>query len=256
MAFLVPLKTIIMIPVALLRLLLLIIVFILWPICAEITTKTQYEYLYGCVSRVVLFLFGYYNVIVKNGHLLEVAERENAIAIYNHVTPLDATFLAGKIYPFAFVFNSIHANTFVFRKMVQRLKFIVIRYEKGVGQSQHIVDYVKTNTHERKRLLVVAPEGTLSDGKGLLSFKTGSFVAMHPIQPIVLRFPHKHVNPAWYGNIHIVGLLFRIALQLINYAYIELLPLQYPLPNETPLEFSVRVREKMLDVLKEPLELN
>jgi 1-acyl-sn-glycerol-3-phosphate acyltransferase len=35
--------------------------------------------------------------------------------------------------------------------------------------------------------LVIAPEGTLADGRCLLSFKTGGFVAGLPIVPILFR---------------------------------------------------------------------
>ncbi len=46
-------------------------------------------------------------------------------------------------------------------------------------------------------MLSVAPEGTLSHGRCLLSFKTGAFVAGVPVVPILLRYKQKPHNPAW-----------------------------------------------------------
>lgn len=46
-------------------------------------------------------------------------------------------------------------------------------------------------------MLSVAPEGTLSNGRCLLSFKTGAFVAGTPVVPILLRYKLKPHNPAW-----------------------------------------------------------
>lgn len=49
----------------------------------------------------------------------------------------------------------------------------------------------------RMPMLSVAPEGTLSHGRCLLSFKTGAFVAGVPVVPILLRYKQKPHNPAW-----------------------------------------------------------
>jgi lysophosphatidylcholine acyltransferase/lyso-PAF acetyltransferase len=46
-------------------------------------------------------------------------------------------------------------------------------------------------------MLYVAPEGTLSNGRCLLTFKTGAFVAGTPVVPILLRYRLKPHNPAW-----------------------------------------------------------
>jgi hypothetical protein len=46
-------------------------------------------------------------------------------------------------------------------------------------------------------MLSVAPEGTLSNGRCLLSFKTGAFVAGTPVVPILLRYKLTPFNPSW-----------------------------------------------------------
>lgn len=46
-------------------------------------------------------------------------------------------------------------------------------------------------------MLSVAPEGTLSHGRCVLSFKRGAFVAGVPVVPFVLRYKLTPHNPAW-----------------------------------------------------------
>eukprot|EP00882_Tetradesmus_deserticola_P015004 GHRQ01015971.1.p2 GENE.GHRQ01015971.1~~GHRQ01015971.1.p2 ORF type:complete len:108 (-),score=23.16 GHRQ01015971.1:1192-1515(-) len=46
-------------------------------------------------------------------------------------------------------------------------------------------------------MLSVAPEGTLSNGRCLLRFKTGAFVAGAPVVPILLRYKLSPFNPSW-----------------------------------------------------------
>jgi hypothetical protein len=49
----------------------------------------------------------------------------------------------------------------------------------------------------RMPMLYVAPEGTLGDGRCLLQYKTGAFVAGVPVVPILLRYRLTPHNPAW-----------------------------------------------------------
>jgi hypothetical protein len=46
-------------------------------------------------------------------------------------------------------------------------------------------------------MLSVAPEGTLSHGRCLVTFKKGAFVAGVPVVPILLRYRLAPHSPAW-----------------------------------------------------------
>lgn len=59
-------------------------------------------------------------------------------------------------------------------------------------------------------MLSVAPEGTLSHGRCVLTFKRGAFVAGVPVVPFVLRYKLTPHNPAWTIIIpfwHVVSLV-------------------------------------------------
>ncbi len=46
-------------------------------------------------------------------------------------------------------------------------------------------------------VLAIAPEGTLSNGRCLLTFKSGAFVPGVPVVPLLLRYQLEPFNPAW-----------------------------------------------------------
>jgi len=96
-------------------------------------------------------------------------------------------------------------------------------------------------------MLAIAPEGKVTDGKTIYPFRTGAFLPLRPIQPILFRFPHKYASPTWVGDLRWV--MYMLYSQFVNHASIELLPLVYSLKDETPRQFSERVREIMLKEL-------
>lgn len=66
-------------------------------------------------------------------------------------------------------------------------------------------------------MLSVAPEGTLSHGRCLLSFKTGAFAAGAPVVPFLIRYKLQPHNPAWtiiIGWWHLVSVARGVASQL------------------------------------------
>lgn len=46
-------------------------------------------------------------------------------------------------------------------------------------------------------MVCMAPEGTCSDGRGLLEFRTGAFVLARPVMPVCLKYKIGAHNPAW-----------------------------------------------------------
>ena len=70
-------------------------------------------------------------------------------------------------------------------------------------------------------MLYVAPEGTLGDGRCLLQYKTGAFVAGVPVVPILMRYRLTSHNPAWTIVTpwwHAVGNMWKIVLSCCLYA--------------------------------------
>jgi len=75
-------------------------------------------------------------------------------------------------------------------------------------------------------MLSVAPEGTLSHGRCVLTFKRGAFVAGVPVLPFVLRYKLTPHNPAWTIIIpfwHVVSLVTYIQSVQGGYCHLTLL---------------------------------
>ena len=60
----------------------------------------------------------------------------------------------------------------------------------------------------------IFPEGTTTNGKVLISFKSGAFSPGLPVQPMVVRY--KNVNPAWV-NSGPYPVLLHLMIQPINF---------------------------------------
>jgi len=98
--------------------------------------------------------------------------------------------------------------------------------------------------------LLVFPEGRITNGKALIQFKQGAFEPLQPVQPVVLRYPHKYFDPTGQSFANRSRLwVFRAFTQVYNSCIITILPSERPLPNETPEQFADRVRHKMAEAL-------
>ena len=75
------------------------------------------------------------------------------------------------------------------------------------------------------------PEGCTHNGESLIRFKTGAFAPRHPVQPVVIRYPHCAFHPGW-TTASLVGVLFRMLCQVYNRVQIEVLEPIEPQPKD------------------------
>ncbi|XP_035004207.2 lysophospholipid acyltransferase LPCAT4 [Hippoglossus stenolepis] len=81
--------------------------------------------------------------------------------------------------------------------------------------------------------MLVFPEGTTTNGQGLLKFKQGAFVAGVPVQPVLLRYPNKLDTVRWtYKGTTWVEALWHTTSQLYTNMTIEFLPVYIPSEEE------------------------
>ncbi|KAH1073641.1 hypothetical protein J1N35_025969 [Gossypium stocksii] len=98
--------------------------------------------------------------------------------------------------------------------------------------------------------VLLFPEGTTTNGKVLISFQLGAFIPGHPIQPIIVRYPHVHFDQSW-GLISLAKLMFRMFTQFHNYMEVEYLPIIVPPDNEklSAVHFAERTGQAMASAL-------
>ncbi|KAG0574120.1 hypothetical protein KC19_VG235600 [Ceratodon purpureus] len=96
--------------------------------------------------------------------------------------------------------------------------------------------------------VMIFPEATTTNGKLLVSFKAGAFTPGYPVQPILFRYPHVHMDPSWVAEGPPINwLIFRLMTQFHNFMLVEYLPVIHPTVAErkNPIQFGERVRLTM-----------
>ncbi|XP_021612848.1 lysophospholipid acyltransferase LPEAT1 isoform X5 [Manihot esculenta] len=191
------------------------------------------------VSRVMLFLFGFY-WIRESYRILEqpqnksftqnegkdqsgVPERPGAI-ISNHVSYLDILYHMSSSFP-----------SFVAKRSVGKLPLL--------GLISKCLGCVYVQRESKSSDFKGVAEGTTTNGDFLLPFKTGAFLAGTPVLPVILRYPYQRFSPAWdsiSGVRHVIFLL----CQFINYIEVKRLPVYYPSQEEkdNPKLYASNVR--------------
>ena len=56
-------------------------------------------------------------------------------------------------------------------------------------------------------------QGTTTNGRSLLTFKTGAFLAGAPVQPVVIKYYKGRISPAWES----IGAIWHVFLMLANF---------------------------------------
>ncbi len=59
---------------------------------------------------------------------------------------------------------------------------------------------------------------SLRTGTAVISFRLGAFYPGAPVQPVVIRYPHKHFNPAMVGDLSMPLLFLRMVFNSLGHA--------------------------------------
>eukprot|EP01095_Lingulamoeba_sp_RSL-Kostka_P003947 TRINITY_DN15063_c0_g1_i1.p1 TRINITY_DN15063_c0_g1~~TRINITY_DN15063_c0_g1_i1.p1 ORF type:complete len:317 (+),score=97.39 TRINITY_DN15063_c0_g1_i1:65-1015(+) len=99
---------------------------------------------------------------------------------------------------------------------------------KGIGTSQLIAE--RANDFDFPPV-VVFPEGTTSNGKYFLKFKSGAFVSGAPVKPVIITYPSTKYSPC-YESEKFLTHFFRVMTQFVNYCHVHYLPVYVPSEEE------------------------
>lgn len=140
-------------------------------------------------NAVILRCAGFWRPRVTGLQHWEEGKRAGAIGIFNHVSYCDAFVIVWALCPAGLTF-AFTTDLPVLGRGIRALQNLYLPRETDRSKQQgSMVDAV------RKRCatpgmppLVIAPEGTLSHGRCLLSFKTGGFMAGTPVVPILFTW--------------------------------------------------------------------
>jgi len=102
------------------------------------------------------------------------------------------------------------------------------------------------------RTLIVFPEGTTTNGTGLITFRRGAFCAGVPILPVAIRFPHRRFNLSW-ETIRFREHLWRSMTQIYN--RVEVLEMDVHVPSAEEIEDPSLFARNMQIVFEDKLQL-
>ena len=130
----------------------------------------------------------------------------------------------------------------IFNKFTHSLDPLYVSRGKG-AKNGGLVEQLKQSLDEDVYRHVIFPEGTYSNGKHVLQFKSGAFVPGHPVTPIAFTFPE--YTPFWNREESTFGVqIYRILGRLYTPVTIHFLPLYTPSEEErqNPKLFAENVR--------------
>ncbi|XP_028993638.1 lysophospholipid acyltransferase LPCAT4 isoform X1 [Betta splendens] len=103
--------------------------------------------------------------------------------------------------------------------------------------------------------MLMFPEGTTTNGKVLIKFKPGAFLAGVPVQPVLLHYPNKLDTVRWtYRGTTWTEALWNTTSQLYTNMTVEFLPVYNPSPEEKedPSLYADNVQKLMAAALGIP----
>jgi lysophosphatidylcholine acyltransferase/lyso-PAF acetyltransferase len=165
-------------------------------------------------ARVILFASGFHWIHITG----KPAPREEApILVSNHVTFADPLFLFFRHLP-VIVTAYENLNLPIAGAITKAMQAIAV--DRLSRESRHHA----SGAIKRKAMcndwshVMIFPEATTTNGKLLVSFKAGAFTPGYPVQPILFRYPHVHLDPCWVAEgPATLWLLFRLMTQFHNF---------------------------------------
>ena len=194
-------------------------------------------------------------------HLRGFLEGGRGVVVFNHVSVLDGFVLMsamaaeGGRWP-AFVARRESLMLWPVVKFMELTGCLLLGREPG-GAAQAIADRVRGGFAGDRSPLAIAPEGRTTNGRALVRFRTGAFLALEPVLPALLRYGAAAgggpVDPSWTAGRGPGWTVPRLMCQAATAVGVEFLPAVAAAAGETPAEFALRVRDAMAQGLGVPV---
>ena len=196
--------------------------------------------------RAMFFCAGYYWVTEKGAPSRWCASRIDApVVVANHTAMFDPFYFMVR-YPYlSGVCKAELASVPLFGVYIRMQQMLLIdrSSQRQPGKSvEALVDRITDPCFTSP--IIIAPEGTTTSNGVLAEFKTGAFVAGRPVQPVLLDYPHRHLDVSWVAHASTFILLYRALCQFYNSLHVTWLPVYHPSTDEIadPVLFSRNVR--------------
>ncbi|XVF22654.1 hypothetical protein REPUB_Repub12eG0190100 [Reevesia pubescens] len=193
-------------------------------------------------ARLILFSFGYQWIRRKG----KPAPREIApIVVSNHVSYIEPIFYFYELFPTIVASESHDSMPFV-GTIIRAMQVIYVNRFSPASRKNAVNEIKKRASCDKFPRMLLFPEGTTTSGQVLISFQLGAFIPGHPIQPVIVRYPHVHFDQSW-GIISLAMLMFRMFTQFHNFMEVEYLPIIMPPDHQkqNAVHFAERTGQAM-----------
>eukprot|EP00271_Cylindrocystis_brebissonii_P020712 TRINITY_DN6986_c0_g1_i2.p1 TRINITY_DN6986_c0_g1~~TRINITY_DN6986_c0_g1_i2.p1 ORF type:complete len:505 (-),score=94.31 TRINITY_DN6986_c0_g1_i2:775-2289(-) len=256
------LKTILMIPLCIFRLILMIV-------CAILCYVTSSLALVGAVdlldrpfapwrrlllwpprlfARGILLACGYNYIHIKG----KPADREVApVLVSNHVSFIDPFFIFYYHLPIIVTAKENLAIPLA-GTVIMSVQAIIVDRSNDQSRKETAGNIKRRAMCNDWNHVALFPEATTTNGRSLVTFKMGAFSTGLPIQPMVVRYPHTAIDPCWVvEGPSLIVLLLRLMTQFHNRMEVEYLDVMEPTYAEVknPALFADRCRMRMAQAL-------
>uniref|UniRef100_A0A671LA96 Lysophospholipid acyltransferase LPCAT4-like n=1 Tax=Sinocyclocheilus anshuiensis TaxID=1608454 RepID=A0A671LA96_9TELE len=107
----------------------------------------------------------------------------------------------------------------------------------------------------KKTSMLMFPEGTTTNGRALIKFKPGAFLAGVPVQPVLLHYPGEPDTVRWtWKGLTWLGTLWHTTSQIYTSVTVEFLPIYTPSQEEkqNPDLYAENIQKLMAKALRVP----
>eukprot|EP00301_Raphidiophrys_heterophryoidea_P026027 c8876_g1_i1.p1 GENE.c8876_g1_i1~~c8876_g1_i1.p1 ORF type:complete len:519 (+),score=147.88 c8876_g1_i1:269-1825(+) len=201
--------------------------------------------------RGMLFSLGFHYIPIRGK---PAKSKDAGLILCNHNSIFDPLVLV-TLAPASAVSKHEVKKTPLFSSIAKAYQAIFV--DRLQSESRHsTMDAIRTRTKDsRWDRIMIFPEGTCTNGTGLITFKAGAFTPGVNVQPVCIKYHWKHCDPVCVKHgPQPLFMMFKLMCQFQNFVSVDFLPVYVPSEEEKKNAnfFSLNVRDVMAKHLKQP----
>ena len=227
--------------------------------CSGVSPERKYRFLTGFskgVARGIVRTFGYQFRVSGEEHLADAfAAGAPFVVVGNHVTFMDMVIATAAVGVFVCVARKDIETWPFMGKIAQEWGGLFVDRSAPHGYTKVITEKARSaGIGETRGPLTLFPEGTTTNGKCVIKFRSGAFVPGLPVLPMTIHTRSGRMNTAWAYPHEGVFQVLRLLLVWDKEIEVEFLPLHRPSPAElaSPQDFAWNVQQEVADALGVP----
>lgn len=239
------------------RILIIILTYIICVFIIYIINNKEFSKIlirFWCIITMRMHSF---NFIYDKEEILKyekyMKEEDKILLVYNHRNLYDSIILLCLLDNITFLLNkTIPSNVPFFKVLYDCMNMIYV--DKNKSNTESIINYVN-NRKKKDRILAIAPDAGKypenPDYSDISNFKTGAFVGLFPIIPIVIKYNEKeYLDYKIDYKESILHFMFKGFLNNTYDVKIKVLDIVYPDKNSTIEEYKNKVYNLMNEEYK------